>query len=214
MMNYYLDEEHMRREVAAGHHRQVVGGLWEELGALQARFLQEQGLTKGDRLLDIGCGTLRGGVHLIPLLGANYYGLDASQALLDAGYEQEAALLDVAFPRSNLHRTTSFEIPWPITFDFGLAQSLFTHLPVSELQRCLETITPHFRSGARLFATCWEGAGPCVIQSCGKPTFEAQDPYHYTQDVIATHTPADWSFRWIGDWGHLRGQQMMVFTRR
>ena len=48
-------------------HREQVGGLWDEIGALQIDFLRAQGLRPGDTLLDVGCGCLRGGVHFVAL---------------------------------------------------------------------------------------------------------------------------------------------------
>ncbi len=41
----------------------AVGGMWEEIGRLQFVFLVEKGLQPHHEMLDIGCGTLRGGRH-------------------------------------------------------------------------------------------------------------------------------------------------------
>jgi hypothetical protein len=49
-------------------HRGFIGGLWDELGRLQVDFPVSEGLEPAHVLLDIGCGSLRGGVHLIPYL--------------------------------------------------------------------------------------------------------------------------------------------------
>lgn len=50
------------------YNRGSVGGLWEEMGQRQLEFLVEQGLGPCDDLLDVGCGSLRGGVHFIRYL--------------------------------------------------------------------------------------------------------------------------------------------------
>ena len=47
-------------------HRAYVGGLWEALGSLQFKFMIDRGLEPQHVLLDVGCGTLRGGVRFIP----------------------------------------------------------------------------------------------------------------------------------------------------
>ena len=47
------------QEVAAGAHRDFVGGMWDEVGALQFEYMQSAGLRPGHRLLDMGCGALR-----------------------------------------------------------------------------------------------------------------------------------------------------------
>ena len=62
--SHYDALENMKKAVADGHHREVIGGMWEELGRLQKRFLIEQGLKPDHRFLDMGCGSLRAGVPL------------------------------------------------------------------------------------------------------------------------------------------------------
>ncbi len=42
-------------------HRNAIGGYWDEMGKLQYNFLLEQGLKPRQILMDIGCGSLRGG---------------------------------------------------------------------------------------------------------------------------------------------------------
>jgi hypothetical protein len=49
-------------------YKSVVGGLWDEIGRLQFNFLVAQGLKPEHYLLDVGCGTFRGGVHFIRYL--------------------------------------------------------------------------------------------------------------------------------------------------
>ena len=63
----------------------AIGGKWEAMGKLQFDFLVRQGLQAQHSLLDIGCGTLRGGRHFIRHLDAgNYTGLDISPGALDS----------------------------------------------------------------------------------------------------------------------------------
>ena len=42
-------------------HRNTIGGNWNEMGKLQNNLLLEQGLKPHQILMDIGCGSLRGG---------------------------------------------------------------------------------------------------------------------------------------------------------
>jgi hypothetical protein len=56
MLSRYYDKTAIEAEVAAGRHRESVGGLWDEIGELQADFLMSRGLRPHHRLLDIGCG--------------------------------------------------------------------------------------------------------------------------------------------------------------
>jgi hypothetical protein len=57
MDSIYDNTAHIRSQVNAGRHREVVGDLWDELGNLQLAFLRKHGLRPEHRLLDIGCGS-------------------------------------------------------------------------------------------------------------------------------------------------------------
>lgn len=73
-------------EIETKEHRNLVGGLWEELGTLQFNFLKDHGLQPHHRLVDLGCGALRGGLHFIRYLDAgHYYGIDINASLIEAG---------------------------------------------------------------------------------------------------------------------------------
>ena len=57
----YYNKAAVDADVKAGKHRDSVGGLWDEVGQLQVDFLVSRGLMQHHKLLDIGCGSLRGG---------------------------------------------------------------------------------------------------------------------------------------------------------
>ena len=64
----------------------AIGGLWDEMGRHQFDFLRDQGLDPHHCLLDIGCGSLRGGQYFIDHLEPGYYcGFDLSGEVIDAG---------------------------------------------------------------------------------------------------------------------------------
>lgn len=220
----YDDPGFVAEQVGAGQHREVVGGLWDEMGALQLDFMRAHGLSPRHRLLDLGCGSLRGGVHFVRYLDAgNYHGLDHNQSLLDAGHgiELAAAGLQERVPRSNLYCNPDFLLPVEDGFfDAGIAQSVFTHMTFNSIRRCLETVAPKFRSGAVLYATFFElpGRQPASLEYVrergGIVTHGHKDPYHYRQeDMVQAAVGAPWSVRFIGDWGHPRSQSMMAFER-
>ena len=107
-----------------------------------------------------------------------------------------------------------------LRFDFALAQSVFTHLPVNTIMRCLAEVERVLEPGGRLFATYFENLGPRLgtgphDAAEGITTHCDADPFHYDPDV----------FRWavegsslecevLGDWGHPRNQRMLAFTKR
>ena len=91
-----------RSQIASGQHRVFVGDLWQEIGRLQIDFMREKGLAPHHKLLDIGCGSLRGGIHFVEFLeNENYYGIDVNQSLLVAG-QQELMSANLLSKRPNL----------------------------------------------------------------------------------------------------------------
>lgn len=216
-MNSYQIEGDLRARIALKGARSVIGGLWDELGELQVSFLRSRGLRADHRVLDVGCGCLRAGVKLVPLLQPDhYFGLDISPALLEAGRAELKALglLD-RVARRNLRATASFDASGFPRFDFGIAQSVFTHLPLPAFVACLYAIKPNFVCGGRFFATFFaapEGS-ESYRQLCGKHTYSARDPFHVTPAaVLQAASEAGWRGSWIGDWSHPKDQQIAEFV--
>lgn len=219
----YYDTDKTREAIQRGGHRAWIGGRWEEYGALQFDFLRSRGLRPDQRLLDVGCGCFRGGVHLVAYLNAgNYYGMDISQELLDVGYEQEIipAGLQDKLPRSNLLSDGKFDAGrFGVSFDAGLAQSVFTHLPFNHIRLCLTRLAPVFRVGGEFFATAFiapesSAWADDALQTDAVRTYATEDPYHYRiADFEYCVLGLPWRFEFIGEWGHPRGQQMLKFTR-
>ena len=202
-------------------HRAAVGGLWDVMGPKQLAFLVAQGLEPGHALLDVGCGSLRGGVHFVRYLEAgNYHGMDIDGALLEAGRRElrdaELGERTVTLLEDDAFRFGRFGRRFP----FALAQSVFTHLPLNPIMRCLAEMERALEPGGRFFATYFEHPGARLSvepheAAEGITTFLDADPFHYDADV----------FRWavdgsslacdvLGDWDHPRGQRMLVFTKR
>lgn len=149
-------QRHLSREqIESGLHRQKVGGAWDEIGPLQLSFLRESGLSASDRLLDVGCGALRGGVHFVRYLDdGRYFGMDVESSLLDAGrYELERAGL--SDKRVNLLADGDFRFGrFEQSFDYALAVSLFTHLDLNTIAKCLRRLRPVLTGS--LYATFFE----------------------------------------------------------
>ena len=114
-------------EIAAARHRELVGGLWDEIGALQFEFLKGRGLLPSHRLADVGCGALRGGVHFVRYLEpGRYHGLDVNASLLEAG-RRELAAAGLADRAPELIADGGFALSrFGVDFDVALAVSLFT----------------------------------------------------------------------------------------
>jgi SAM-dependent methyltransferase len=225
MESAYDDVDRIRMAVSRGEHRDVIGGFWEELGKLQLDFMIHAGLKSHHKLLDIGCGSLRGGIHFIRYLDAgNYVGIDPNISLLDAGYEIELAScgLKERIPRENLICTGEFELPFPDgAFDFAIAQSVFTHATLNTIRKCFERIALKIKIDGVFYATFFEipdnvlSSEPFRHDPGGVITGGSQDPYHYRfEDLKYAASQGLWTPRYIGDWNHPRGQHIAAFVRQ
>ncbi|HXT52374.1 MAG TPA: class I SAM-dependent methyltransferase [Thermoanaerobaculia bacterium] len=210
-------------EIAEGKHRDLVGGLWDLAGPQQLRFLVARGLRPWMRLLDLGCGCLRGGLPLVQFIDpGRYYGIDVNASLLAAGLlEVEVAGLADRLPPGNLLRSDALE-GWRFGVDFEvvLAHSLFTHLPPAWLRRCLGEMERYVPPGGRFFATYFEwpeglpAEDPLEHQPGGIVSFADRDPFHYrVEDLRRCAAGLPWELEVIGEWGHPRDQRMALFTR-
>lgn len=211
------------QRVAEGEHRRVIGGRWEKIGRLQFDFLVEQGLRPDSHLLDVGCGALRGGVHFARYLEpGHYFGIDSNRSVLEAAIERELTEhgLQDRLPTENLRVTSRFDCDFGVPFDFALAQSVFTHLPLNHLQLCMFRLAGAMRPGGRFFVTFFEPEPGAPFDRKAKQvkvvTRPERDPFHYRPSDLrwAAQSVAGWDFRYIGDWGHPRGQRIAEFRLR
>ena len=201
-------------------HRQAAGAMWEQLGTLQFEFLRAQGLRPHHTLLDLPCGSLRAGVRFIPYLDpGHYWGVDRNAELIQAGIEIELPRVHVDAQRAHFIVSETFDLSGiPVDFDFVLAQSLFTHLPLNSIARCIASVVRRLKPGGRFYATYFEAPSETsfdpVLQPGGVTTCADADPYHYTFATLARVAEAVGAHaERIGEWNHPRGQMMLVLTR-
>jgi SAM-dependent methyltransferase len=204
-------------------HRRTIGNvpLWDELGRLQLTYLVDQGLRPEHHLLDVGCGPLRAGVHFIRFLEpGGYYGVDKNQEALDEARERELTPAEIAEKRPTLAAMSDFGFErLGQQFDYAIAQSVFTHLYLNEIARCLLNMEKVLKPGGRFYATFFHNPDgkrnlDDIAQTDTVVTHFDRDFFHY--DVA----PFEWicdgtslTVEYLGDWNHPRNQKMLRFTK-
>jgi ubiquinone/menaquinone biosynthesis C-methylase UbiE len=217
--NIYYNLNLTNKEIKRGDYKSKVGGEWESLGRLQLDFLQKKGLLPNHQLLDIGCGSLRAGIHLINYLQPSHYcGIDISSSLLKAG-RLEVKKANLKGKKPNLLTNDRFEFEkFNKTFEYAIAHSLFTHLPINVIHRCLVNCEKVLKEDGKLYATFFETKEKCdlkpIRQSSGIITHTDKDPYHYHLSVFEYLAKGlSLEVEYIGDWGHTKNQKMLCFTK-
>lgn len=212
----YAAGKFTEEDIRSGRHRRHVGGLWDEMGKLQLDFLVTQGLKPEHKFLDVGCGSLRAGVHLVDYLEpANYYGIDISKEVIRAGYDNELTDEQRArLPVTNLRVTDRFDGDFGVPIDMAIAQSVFTHVSLNYIRLCLYRVAKVMAPGGKFYATFNERPKAFPIDGTkGKRYTERNVFWQYREDLRWAGSFAPWEFSYIGDWGHTRGQRMVCYTR-
>ena len=111
-----------------------------------ARFfthlVRELGLKPTDKLLDIGCGSLRIGRQLIPFLDSKrYYGVEPEEKWVKDGLKHEfsADMIDLKFPEFYYGSDFDFKT-FNISFDVAIAMQVFIHCGADQLRQCLNNL--------------------------------------------------------------------------
>jgi SAM-dependent methyltransferase len=142
------------------------GGDFERMGQeIVGRLVSKHGLQAHYHVLDIGSGIGRVAVPLTAVLKqGKYCGFD----VVKRGVDWCVKNISVAFPNfefkyvplhNDLYRSAGaspevFTFPYPDhTFDFAIANSLFTHMMPAEVERYYEELNRVLKPGGKCYAT-------------------------------------------------------------
>lgn len=221
--NNYYKSEFVSRKLAAKKHRELIGGRWDEIGMLQFKYMIAKGLLPTDKLADIGCGSLRGGVHFIKYLNPhNYYGFDLNRSIIDAGLRHEIEPLGLTHKVAESHMFAAEGFAFPAhwqNINHAIALSLFTHLTLNTIMQCLSHLHTILAPSARVHATFFlvdaSNQWTPAQQADGIITHPVKDPYHYTyEDMLYAAEKCGFSLKKIEAFNHPRNQRMAVFEKR
>jgi SAM-dependent methyltransferase len=126
------------------HYRAFVGppDRYDLMAASQFALLANLGLREDHHLLDLGCGSLRAGrLFMAYLLPGRYCGLEPEQWLVEEGLEREVGRDILRVKQPTFLHNRNFELSgFGRSFDFVLAQSVFSHASEELLRGCLREV--------------------------------------------------------------------------
>jgi hypothetical protein len=162
MQSEPAQDRHAAPAGVAGAHRAFVGPMeqYDRTAALQFTLMVFLGLREHHSLLDIGCGSLRGGRLFIPyLLPGQYCGIEPEPWLIEAATENELGkdLLRIKRPEFSNDRDFTLST-FGRQFDYLVAQSIFSHASEAQITRCLSEARKVMTPTSIFAATFREGA--------------------------------------------------------
>lgn len=134
----------------------IGAGDFDLIGRKELGLLHMEQLRPTDTLVDLGCGTGRLAVHVIPTLaGGHYVGIDIAQSMLD----HARTLIHARHPSPacrvtwQQQRSEVFHLP-DASVDMMCAFSVFTHMEHEDTYRYLVSARRVVRPGGRFLFSC------------------------------------------------------------
>jgi len=127
--------------------------LWKMKRRFQIEYLKKVGIKSRHYLLDLGCGTLRGGIPIIKYLQkGHYYGVECREQVLDEGKKE---LIEHNFNHKEpiLILSDNFSsIECKQSFDYIWAFSVLIHMEDKILDDCLDFVHRHLKPSGFFYA--------------------------------------------------------------
>lgn len=140
---YLMRRTHQDYNLVAKRFSSYRGVIWEEF-----KFLFNNYLKKGDKVLDIGCGNGRF-CEIIQEAGADYTGIDISEKLIEIAKKK--------FPKGMFIVGDALNIPFPEkSFDKVYAIALLHHIPSKDFRlKVLNEAKRVLKKNGLLIASVW-----------------------------------------------------------
>jgi SAM-dependent methyltransferase len=189
----------MAEQPNGSEYRSHVGpsARYDLMGAIQFNLLTALGLREDHYLLDIGCGSLRAGRLFIPyLLPGRYFGIEPDDAILAQGIEREIGHDAIRIKQARFDHNSDFNLSvFGETFDFVMAQSIFSHAHQAQVRQCLTEAKNVLKPTGVFTATYLRGTAnytgdAWVYPKCVKYTFDFM--IELARDAGLTCISLDW----------------------
>jgi SAM-dependent methyltransferase len=186
------------------HYRAYVGPPedYDLIAAMTFNLLTTLGLRQHHTLLDVGCGSLRIGRLLIPYLNrGKYFGIEPNEWLVEEGIQREIgkSLVEIKRPTFFFSDSPGTILGVKVSFDFALAQSIFSHCGLDLIKDWLSAISGSLARDGALVATFLIGE-----EDCPKTGWVYPECVNYRPATLE-RAAADVNLRFeILDWKHPR----------
>ena len=141
--------------IERGAFKQHLGGSaeqWEMRGRFQLDWLCSRGLKSNDRLLDIGCGPLRAGVHFIRYLDrGRYCGVDYNADFIRIAKHSVMSDLSISSKDPTLSTIRDFDFSDLGKFDFAICWSVLNHCDEQQRDLFWTNVGGAMAPGGRIF---------------------------------------------------------------
>jgi len=112
---------------------------FEMMGRISLIILLKNGLYPASKVLDVGCGFLRGGYWVMSFLNPNcYYGIEPNKAKLEKGKIRGGEILEDKKPQFDFNEDFNFNC-FNQKFDFVFAASIWSHASKKQIIQMLES---------------------------------------------------------------------------
>ena len=133
----------------------------EVSGQLQFEILKRQGCVPSSRVLEVGCGCLNAGRHVMRYLDPDHYvGVDPNEWLVQTAMGEPDVAQLVAEKRARFVHVDTFDASaLDVTFDYVLSHSVLSHCAHWQLDQFLAGVTKVLAPGGRILASIYLAEG-------------------------------------------------------
>jgi SAM-dependent methyltransferase len=152
-----VDEYNLK--IGDRHYRAYVGPpeQYDFIGAAQFRLLCTLGMRGDHRLLDFGCGSLRAGrLFMTYLEEGRYFGIEPNKWLIDAAITNQIGEDLIRIKKPSFEHVSDFSVPFAESFDFIVAQSIFSHASPELIKVALDNFHRAIGDDGLIAATFFE----------------------------------------------------------